>query len=339
MKKSTIRDVAKKSGVSVSTVSHVINETRHVEEETRRRVLRAVKALDYTPNMFARSLKGKETKTLGVIISDIRDDFFSEITKAIESRANELGYSIILCDCEEDTDKESFSVGMLLRKGVDGIILAPVDESAPPYLPGLRGVPLVQIDRKCASLDADFFGIDNIAAASAAVEHLLSHGRRRIGFVGFETTLYTMSHRVEGFRRTLEKRGLWRPTDLLLIESRGDILCDPVRDWLAENRDIEALVCGNTNLCFAAMEALDDLGTPVPQGIAIVSFDDSKWLRFLRCPMTAIRQPTARIGRESLDRLLERITADGPLPARDFVLPFELVIRGSCGPHPGGAGA
>jgi LacI family transcriptional regulator len=333
MKNSTIRDVAKKSGCSVSTVSHVINGTRHVEEKTRQRVLKAIKVLDYSPNMFARSLKGKETKTLGVIISDIREDFFSELTKSVESRANELGYSIILCDCEEDTAKESFSVDMLLRKGVDGIILAPVDENAAPRVPRLGDVPVVQIDRKCGPLEADFFGIDNSAASTAAVSHLLSHGYTRIGFVGFETTLYTMRHRIEGFRLTLADRGLARASDVLLIESRGDLLSDPVKDWLQENRGFQALVCGNTNLCFAAMEALDDLGLSVPRDVAIVSFDDSKWLRFLACPVTAIRQPTARIGRDALDRLIERIGSTAPMPHEDFLLPFELVIRGSCGLH------
>ena len=311
----TIRDVARKSGFSVSTVSHVINGTRHVEEQTRARVQEAITALDYRPNVFARSLKGMATKTLGIIISDIRDEYFSELTKAIESRANERGYALFLCDSEEDPQKESFYYDMLLRKGVDGIILAPVDAAVPPRRTSHRAVPVVQVDRQCAPLGADFFGIDNEQAAAAAVDHLFADGRRRIGFIGYELSLYTMEKRVLGYRRALAARGLGGNAGLLIVESHRPATAEPIREWLAANRGMEAVICGNANICCATLQALHELAVAVPAGMALVSFDDTRWMPFLCPPVTAIRQPTDRLGTLALD-LLPRADRDQGAGAR-----------------------
>ena len=131
LRHTTMKDVAKKAGLSISTVSHVINKTRFVERKTADKILRAITDLDYKPNIMARSLRGKGTKTIGIIISDIRDSFFSDAVKAIESHANIKGYNVILCDAEGNIEKENSYIDILLRKGIDGLIFAPVDMNGP----------------------------------------------------------------------------------------------------------------------------------------------------------------------------------------------------------------
>jgi DNA-binding LacI/PurR family transcriptional regulator len=332
----TIRDIAEKAEVSTSTVSHVINNTRHVDTETRDRVLQVVRRLDYHPNIFAQNLRGKATKTLGIIISDIREDFFSEITKSIESHANDRGYAVILCDAEEDTQKEAFYLEMLLRKKVDGIIFAPVDPSSSGAAFLRKKIPVVQIDRKCERLEADFVGIDNMLSAETATSHLLDHGYRNLGFVGYNT-IFSMTKRREGFFHAPEARA-WdgaRPllTELLL-DSRGQTQEEAVREWLGAPRGLEAILCGNSNICYIVLVALEALGLRVPDDIAVISFDDTIWFRFLKSPITAIRQPTRDLGNTALTLLCRRIEAEEKPSPADHLMKTDLIIRDSCGAHP-----
>lgn len=323
----TILDVAERAGVSISTVSHVVNETRHVEDRTRERILSAISELDYRPNLFARGLRGAQTATLGLIISDIREDFFSVLTKTIESAANERGYTVILCDSEEDVEKERLYLEILASKGVDGIILAPVDSSAPPRLPRGRKTPMVQVDRRCPDANLDFAGIDNRECAEAAVGHLRSLGMSRIGFIGHEPSIWTMGERAEGFRRAMRELGREDDCRILSISSRGDNPKAIVRRWIAANLDLEALVCGNANICFATLEALDEIGIAAPREMALVAFDDLQCFRFMRHRVTTVRQPTEKMGLAALDMLIDRIKGGGPAAPREMLFPARLMIR------------
>ena len=148
VKRATMKDVAERAGVSITSVSHVINKTRKVEANTKAAILAAIQELHYQPNTPARSLKGKGTKTLGVVIADIREDFFAEVVKSIEFTASEQQYNVILCDSEDNAGKERFYLNMLISKGVEGIIFAPVDlESSYDFLVA-SAIPFLQIDRK-----------------------------------------------------------------------------------------------------------------------------------------------------------------------------------------------
>lgn len=327
----TIQDVAKRAKVSISTVSHVLNNTRHVESATQDRILSIIEELNYRPNMLARGLRGAGSKTIGVIISDIREEFFSQLTKTIESAANERGYMVVLCDSEESSEKEANYLEILAARGIDGIVLSPVDCEAPLRLPRGWKLPIVLVDRHCAGADLDFVGIDNAKWAAAAVTHFAALGRRRLGFVGHERTIATMSERADAFAKAASGLHGEEAGKVLTIDSRGRDSKSRIKRWIKASPGLEGIVCGNANICFAALEALEELGIEVPGGMGVLSFDDLECFRFMRSPITAIRQPTDRIGLCALDALLSRISGERTGGGTDRILPAKLVVRESCG--------
>lgn len=330
-KSATMQDVAKLAKVSISTVSHVLNDTRHVETATRKRILAAIKELSYRPNQLARGLRGAGSKTIGLIISDIREEFFAALTKTIESAANDRGYMVMLCDSEESADKESSYLSLLADRGVDGVIISPVDSSRVPRLPPGRDIPVVQVDRRCARSGLDYVGIDNARCAALAVEHFASAGHKRLGFVGHERSITTMAERAEGFAKAMRELGDPKGGASLVLGSRSDDAKPRIKRWIKANPGMDGIVCGNANICYALLEALEGLGLAVPEDMGILSFDDPKCFAFMRSPITAIRQPTERLGLEALEFLLARISDGSKGRPAELLLPGKLVVRESSG--------
>jgi DNA-binding LacI/PurR family transcriptional regulator len=326
-----MRDVARRAKVSISTVSHVLNSTRHVEAPTRKRILAAIDELSYRPNQLARGLRGVGSKTIGLIISDIREEFFSALTKTIESAANDRGYMVMLCDSEENPDKETSYLHLLAERGVDGVILSPVDSSLVPRLPPGREIPIVQVDRRCERSGLDYVGIDNERCAALAVGHFASLGRRKLGFVGHEASIATMSERAEGFARAMRDLGDPRGGAALVLRSKGGDENARIKRWIKANPGMNGIICGNANICYALLEAIQGLGLDVPKDMGILSFDDPECFAFMRSPITAIRQPTERLGLESLGLLLSRTAGGAKGKATELLLPGKLVVRESCG--------
>jgi LacI family transcriptional regulator len=334
-KKATIRDVAQKAKVSISTVSHVLNSTRFVEEETRSRILASISELDYRPNQFARSLRGAGSRTLGLIISDIREDFFSRITKAIESAANGIGYAVILCDSEADAGKERLYLDLLSEKGVEGIILSPVDSSIAPKLPEGSDLPIVQIDRRCRGAALDYVGIENAALASEAVRYLAGLGNRRIGYLGHEASISTMDERIRGYEAAMRELGFYDAALIRLDAPREERNFRAIGEWLASDPGMDAILCGNANICLATLDALADV--PSGRSIALATFDDLPCFRFMDNPVASVRQPTERMGLAAFDALMARIRGEAPTSPLEMLLPAELVPRGSRAAPAGGA--
>jgi LacI family transcriptional regulator len=330
-KRSTIRDVAEKAKVSISTVSHVLNDTRFVEEETRSRILSSIKELDYRPNQFARSLRGAGSRSLGLIISDIREDFFSEITKAIESAANQIGYAVFLCDSEADSEKERMYLDLLSEKGVEGIILAPVDSSQAPVRREEGGVPMVQVDRRCPGSGLDYVGIENAKLAAEAVAFLAARGNRRIAYLGHESSISTMEERARGYAEAMRGLGLYDEVLVNVTAARGKGESRAIREWIASVRGMDAILCGNANICFVALEALSDLteGGFLAGKVDLATFDDLACFRFMDNPVASVRQPTERMGLAALEALMARIRGEAPNSPVETILPATLVPRGS----------
>ena len=330
LQKVTIKDVARLSGFSISTVSHTINNTRFVEKKTKDKISKVIKDLHYKPNILARGLKGKGTKTIGLIISDIREDFFSKITKSIESNANKKGYNVILCDSEEDIDEEKFYIHILLRKGIDGLIFAPVNKNEINKTLVFSHIPSVQIDRKLNNFNADFVGIDNSKSAEKATHHLFDQGYKNIGIIGYEKRVYTMEKRIEGYKKVILERGILEESRIKIISYSDSNIKDTINEWLCKYKDIDAVICGVDNLCYETLAAIEEIGLEMPNDIGIISFDDTKWFRFVKSPITTIRQPTENMGRLAINILIDRIENNLQQEYKDNLLDTELVIRGSC---------
>ncbi|MFW6137937.1 MAG: LacI family DNA-binding transcriptional regulator [Spirochaetota bacterium] len=327
--KITIKDVADRAGFSISTVSHVINSTRFVEEKTKKRILEVIQELNYRPNLMARSLKGKGTKTIGIIISNIREVFFSEIISSIENNANKMGYNIMLCDSEDDSLKEKIYIDILMQKGIDGLIFAPVNTAQQFDEQFLGRLPTVQIDRKLLNSGWDFVGIDNVGDSRKAALHLLDRGYSRVGFVGYNTKVYTMEKRIEGYQKALSETGQGSPL-IKIVKYKNQDTISSIKRWLLKCGGINAVICGNDNICFETLAAVEEAGMNIPSDIGIVSFDDSKWFRFLKCPVSAIKQPTEEIGRTAIELLVDKIENGASNSPRELLLKSELVIRISC---------
>ncbi len=315
-----MRDVAALAGVSVSTVSHVINETRFVEEATKQKILQAIKTLNYRPNILAQSLKGKGTRTIGVLVADIRQAFFADSIKAIECGANMEGYTIILCDSEDDICEEHLYIDILLQKRIDGLILAPVDIEISSEALLSSKLPFVQIDRKSNRYVSDFVGIDNIKSAETMTCYLLDQGYQRLGFLGYSERLYTMKTRVQGCKNALLKRGLANQAMVKELDYRDTNKQDSIKHWLLEHQDLEAVLCLNDDVCYPTIGAIEDIGRTIPHDIEVASFDEPKWFKYLSPPITVVRQPAEDIGRIAISLLLKRIQAPLDAEFQDILL-------------------
>jgi LacI family transcriptional regulator len=330
----TMADVARSAGVSVATVSHVLNGTRPVLPHTRQAVLDAVDELGYTPNTLARSLVTSRTRSIGLAVSAISNPYFTEILQGVEAEALERGYSLLIADPHDDPVHERKVAQLLHERRVDGMIVAPSAEPAEllAYL-GRHDVPTVLLDRV---VDVPAPRLDQVCAESAAptgelVTHLAGLGHRRIGLVAGLPGLSTSSERVAGYRAGLAAAGI--PYDRTLVvhgasASAGAELATAALLSLAEPPT--ALVTANNAMTIGALRALRDHGLTVPDDLALCCFDDFAWADLFSPRLTAIAQPSREIGAQAVRVLLERL-ADPDRPARTVRLPCRFVHRTSCG--------
>lgn len=325
-----MRDVAKHAGVSVSTVSHVINETRHVSTDTRQRVLGAMDALNYQPNRLARSLRVKKTQTIGMIVPDSSNPFFSEIARHIEDYCFEQGYSVILCNSDGDLDKELFYANVLVEKQVDGILFVAVGLSEDNILKlNAQRIPIMLVDRQIPNLPLDSVLADNRRGGWLATQHLIEHGHKRIGCITGFSDLTPSSERVIGYHQALEEHNLGIDETLIL---QGDFHLqsgyDRANQLLDMNQPPTAIFCGNDLMAIGAMRAAGGRGLRIPDDIAIVGFDDIPIAQFTNPPLTSITQPLKKLGRLSSQLLIERIQKKD-LDVAQHMLEVDLAIRQS----------
>ncbi|MFD5664009.1 LacI family DNA-binding transcriptional regulator [Streptomyces anthocyanicus] len=334
----TMADVARSAGVSVATVSHVLNDTRPVLPHTRRAVLDAVEELGYTTNTLARSLVTSRTRSIGLAVSAISNPYFTEILQGVEASALEHGYGLLIADPHEDPAHEREVVRLLHERRVDGMIVAP---SAEPrelvsYLTRHR-VPAVFLDRIVdvpEGEDAPRFdqvGAEGAEPTTGLVGHLAGLGHRRIGLVAGRPGLSTTRERITGYRHGLAAAGL--PFDERLLVHGDSEAAGGERaaaDLLSLAVPPTALVTANNAMTIGALRALRSRGLSVPGDLALCCFDDFAWADLFSPRLTAVAQPSRDIGAQAVRLLLDRL-AEPDRPARTLRLPCAFVHRGSCG--------
>ena len=329
----TIADVAREAGVSITTVSHALNGTRFVAEPTKQRVLAAIERLRYEPSSVAQSLKRDKSHAIGLLITDISNPFFTSLVRGVEDVASRAGYSVILCNTDEDPAKELSYLHVLRRKRVDGILLAPTG-TRQPYMDALveAAFPIVCIDRPSPGLPGDAVLVENVAGARAAVEHLIGLGHRRVGVISGLAPVGTSSERLEGYRQALRAHGL--PEEPALVRE-GNSRLDGGYRRMNELLDLPtpptAVFTTNNLMTLGALGALQARGVRVPDDMAVVGFDDFEWAIVLRPRLTTVAQPTYEIGETAARLLLERIEKKVDGAPRRVVLPTQLLVRESCG--------
>ncbi len=308
-------DVAREAGVSVSTVSHVVNRTRPISPDTEQRVLDAIARTGFVVNSLARALAGASTSTIGLAMSAVSNFYFADMVAGIDAAVRSAGSTLLLADTHEDPDEELAVVKSLHQRRVDGILLAPVTGrggAALQYLRDMR-LPSVLVDR-CAADDFDQVGVENVASTARLTSHLIEHGHHRIGMVSGVAGVQTTIERVDGYRRALREQHLrFDPQLVVPGNSNAQRAADAVQALLTLAIPPTALVVGNNHMTIGVMRALHQRGLRVPDDIALVAFDDFDWADVFAPHLTAIGQPIGDIAERAVGMLVERIDGfDGP---------------------------
>ncbi len=323
-----IRDVAELAAVSVATVSRVLNEDARVDPELRDRVRAAAAQLDYRPNRLARNLRRQQMDAIGVVVPDIENPHFAEMVRIVEHIALERGHRVLVCNTDEDGERQASYLQMLADERVSGIVLSPSDSTGNIDLLRDLNIPVVTIDRTLKVGGTDAVVADNIPAVRAATHRLIQAGHRSIAFVGGRPEVETGSERQEGYLAAMEEAGL---TPLLADGGfRRDAAEAAVTQLLAGGCSASALVVANNLMALGAIRAIRLAGARIPTDIAVISVDNPPWAELLDPPLTVLAQPIRAMATRAMELLIRRIGGER-FPAVREIYPLELIIRHSCG--------
>ncbi|GGG23971.1 LacI family transcriptional regulator [Rhodococcoides trifolii] len=325
-------DVARISGVSVSTVSHVLNGTRKVNTATRLRVEAAIEQTGYRRNVVARSLAAGRTHQVGLSISVLTNPYFGSLVYAVERALSDAGYVLIVGDSHDNVDSEKRVTDSLLDRQVDGMIVAPAAGSERVTLPDIMrtGTPLVLIDRG-VEVGSDQVGPENFESARSLTEHLLDLGHRRLAVVRGMAGISSTTERFDGYAAALTGRGIDLDPALVLDgESNTDVAEREVRALLSGENRPTALVSLNNSMTIGALKAAQTVGLSIPGDLALVCYDDFEWSDLFEPKLTAAAQDVETIGATAVELLLQRIRGhDGP--PQQIRVPTTFHHRNSCG--------
>ncbi len=327
----SIKDVARKADVSTTTVSHVVNHTRFVSDKVRSAVEDAIRELGYVPSAVARSLKSNTTKTIGMLIPNCSNPYFAEIVRSVEDRCFGAGYTLILCNTDDDPHRQGAYLQVLSEKRIDGMIIISTgaDKDLLSFLQGLP-IPTVLLDREIDEANCDLVETAHLQGGMMATDHLIGLGHRRIACLAGPADLNSSAQRIEGWRTALDRSGLSAESADLLwhsdFSSQGGF--SSMQSILASSLAPTAVFVCNDLMSIGALSAAHEAGVRVPQDLSLIGFDDIELARFASPALTTIAQPKQRIGIVAVDMVLERIQG-GRVKARQVILQPQLVVRNS----------
>ncbi|MGH3090428.1 MAG: LacI family DNA-binding transcriptional regulator [Rubrobacteraceae bacterium] len=325
----TIKDVAREANVSVATVSRFFSGSQPVSAGVRERVSEASRRLGYRPNAVARSLRMEATKTLGLVIPNVMNPFFTEVARAVEAAAWRDGYSLMLGNTDEDPEKEERYLEVFLGKQVDGIIISPAWAESP-HLGEVEaaGIPVVFLDRAVARIDAPVVRADGRLAVGAIVEYLAGLGHGRIAIISGPPETVSGKERLTTFLEEAWRLGLSVPPEMV---RPGDFRRESgeraMRELLALEEPPTAVFAANNLMALGALTAAKEAGVVIPEDLSFVSFDDSRWFELMTPSISAISQPLEELGEAAARLLTKAIEGEKP---ESVILDAELILRESC---------
>lgn len=330
----TMKDVARLAGVSTSTVSHVVNNTRFVSDEIRTRILQAVNELNYSPSALARSLKMNQTRTLGMIVTTSNNPFFAEVVAGVERICYQRNYSLILCNTEGDPARLSHSLDVLLQKRIDGLLLmcAEVKSASTDVLTRYPDIPVVVMDWGPVSSKADRIEDNSVRGGYLATRHLIAHGHRRIGLITGPLDKRPAQMRLQGYQQALVEAGISLRDDYVVagdFEFTGGVT--GMQQLLDLPEPPTAVFAGNDVAAVGVYQTLFRAGLRVPQDMSVIGYDNIELTRYLTPPLTTIHQPREDLCLQAVDTLLDRIQGADDAP-RWITIEPELVERESVRP-------
>ncbi|REK61732.1 MAG: LacI family transcriptional regulator [Brevibacillus sp.] len=331
--KTTIYDVAKKAGVSISTVSRVINNTGRISAKTKKRVLDVIEQLGYQPSVVASALTGKRTRTIGLIIPDVANPFFAELARRVEDRGRELGFNLLMCNTDNNPDTEDMYLSLLRQKSVDGIIIGTNARNHRVLRELLEeNLPVALIAQDIPELMIDVVAVDDYLGGYQAAQHLVSLGHKRIAILVGNMNRTSDKYRLEAFRQALEDHGLELTEELVIRTdySREDGK-RAARELLTSPKRPTAIFACFDFLAIGVYQAAKELGLRIPDDVSVVGFDNTILASIVDPPLTTIAQPIDEMGRQVMDLLVREIEGDKKTKQR-VILPPELIIRQSTKP-------
>lgn len=335
-KRTSLKDIAVKVGVSTALVSYVLNgkeKEARVGEAMSQKIKAVAKELNYQPNLIAKGLKSGHTKTLGLIVADISNPFFSTLARIIEIEAKKNDYTVLFGSSDEDLENSQNLINTFLNRQVDGLIITPVEDSEKQIEDlQLRGIPFVLMDRGLKKNNTSKVIIDNYDAAFNATNLLIKNGYRKIAMIAYDTKLTHMQDRVEGYKGALKANKIKSP-DALLIKVKFNKMQQEIEFALRnliKSGKIDALVFATNSISIQALKVIHQLKIKVPQELGIISFDESEVFDFFYSPVTYIKQDMQAIGENAVKVVLQNID-DNKKNNIEIVVPTTIIVRESSG--------
>ena len=337
----SIREVAAHAGVSVGTVSNVLNRPDIVASSTRARVLEAIKVLGFVRNESARQLRAGRSRMIGLVVLDVANPFFTDVARGVEDEASQSGLAVIMCNSDEQIERESGYLDLLEQHRVQGILITPVtDDDAAVARLQARGTPVVLVDRRSQSGNQCSVAVDDVLGGDLAVSHLLAAGHERLAFAGGPMSLRQVADRREGALRAL-KRARTSAAELMLIETpaltvaAGKVAGSAIAASDPADRPT-AVFCANDLVALGLLQEMTQSGIEVPDDIAIVGYDDIDYAAAAAVPLSSVRQPRQQIGRTAAQLLLEESVDQEAHKHRQVIFQPELEVRRSSQARPRG---
>src|SRR6185312_2720230 len=335
--KVSLKDVAKYLGVSTALVSYVINNKEkeaRVSEKMAKKIRSAVVKLNYQPNQIAKSLKSGKTNTIGLIVADISNPFFSSIARIIEDEARKKGYVVIFGSSDESAEKSQDLLNVFQNRQVDAFIIAPA-ENTEKQIMALQetGMPVVLIDRYFPSIQVDSVHIDNFQAAYKAVEHLINNGRKKIAMMAYDTNLPHIQERKRGYKAALKAHGIRFKKEWLKEASYQNIekdVADKMNELLFPELKVDAFFFATNTLAVESLKIINQSGIKVPDDLAIIAFDESDAFDFFYSPLSYVSQSLEDMGKGALELVTARLK-DNTREYTNLIIKEKLVLRKSCG--------
>ncbi|WP_406691314.1 LacI family DNA-binding transcriptional regulator [Saccharopolyspora sp. ID03-671] len=328
-----IKDVARAAGVSIGTVSNVVNRPQLVSEETRRRVQAAIDELGYVRDESARQLRAGSSRIMALLVLDLANPFFVDIARGAEQAAHEAGLNVITCNSGQRVDLESSYLSMLAEQRVRGVLLSPVDTTGERLRAFARnGIPYVFVDRTVPEVQGSSVAVDDVTGGALAAHHLAETGHREIAMVNGPSLLAQCRDREAGARSALQDHDV----HLSVLDAPAlDVASgrDAGARLLGRSPRPTAVFCANDLLALGVLQAMVAAGVRVPEEMAIVGYDDIEFAGAAAVPLTSVRQPARQIGRTAAELLIDETSGEAPVKHRRLVFQPELVVRDSTRAH------
>lgn len=333
--KVTIADVAKRAKVSKTTVSRILNGNySRASKETIRKVLQAVEELNYSPNALAKGLKSMRTHVIGLVLSNLKNPFWTTVLEGLEDTCRDMGSHLVICNSNEDPEMEEKYLKDLRSRQVDGVILNPTCKNPKLYERLVeQRYPFVFINRRMPDIRASSVGIDNVKGGYIAANHLIRYGRRKVAICMYRNEFVsTWKDRLEGYKKALLANGMTEEDFIIIeLEQHGDNQQEAIMRQLKKRPEIDAIFSTNNMITLEVIGAARELGLAMPDQLALVSYDETVWAKYLDPPVTTIRQPGYKMGQIAVQTLVDRIVSGGEEEPTVVMLEPELIVRASCG--------